>query len=214
MLAAPVLAMDGRLTGVVRVIDGDTLDVGDTRVRLHGIDAVEVAQTCRTEQGLDWACGVWVRDRVRAAYQGAQASCTAVDTDRYGRTVARCSVGGEDIGAALVGAGLATAYRRYSTEYVALETAAAAAVRGLWAMQAQTPEAFRRSTANTARAVPEVASSGSCAIKGNISSKGERIYHMPGQQHYDRTRISRDKGERMFCSEAEAQAAGWRRARI
>ena len=51
-----------------------------------------------------------------------------------------------------------------------------------------------------------------CLIKGNISSKGESIYHVPGDQHYDRTKIRTSKGERWFCSEAEAVAAGWRKA--
>ncbi len=51
-----------------------------------------------------------------------------------------------------------------------------------------------------------------CRIKGNISRKGERIYHMPGGEWYDRTKIDPAKGERWFCSEAEAEAAGWRKA--
>ena len=54
---------------------------------------------------------------------------------------------------------------------------------------------------------------GSCQIKGNISAKGERIYHVPGQRSYNQTKISPAKGERWFCSEAQAQAAGWRRAK-
>jgi hypothetical protein len=53
-----------------------------------------------------------------------------------------------------------------------------------------------------------------CNIKGNISyTTGERIYHVPGQTYYSATRINRN-GERWFCSEAEAQAAGWRRAKL
>ena len=57
-------------------------------------------------------------------------------------------------------------------------------------------------------------SSGDCNIKGNISfSTGERIYHVPGQEYYSKTRINTGNGERWFCSEAEARAAGWRRAR-
>ena len=51
---------------------------------------------------------------------------------------------------------------------------------------------------------------GQCSIKGNISSRGERIYHVPGGAYYGRTKISREKGERYFCSQAEAEAAGWR----
>ena len=55
--------------------------------------------------------------------------------------------------------------------------------------------------------------SGGCLIKGNISSSGERIYHVPGQQNYAATVITESKGERWFCTEAEALAAGWRRAK-
>jgi hypothetical protein len=57
------------------------------------------------------------------------------------------------------------------------------------------------------------ASASSCNIKGNISSGGERIYHVPGQKYYGGTSISARRGERWFCSEAEAREAGWRRAR-
>jgi len=56
------------------------------------------------------------------------------------------------------------------------------------------------------------APSADCVIKGNISSKGEKIYHVPGGQFYDRTVIDTSKGEKWFCSEVEAQAAGWRRS--
>jgi len=55
-------------------------------------------------------------------------------------------------------------------------------------------------------------SSPACRIKGNISVMGERIYHVPGQAYYDSTRIDTLKGERWFCTEAEARAAGWRKA--
>lgn len=52
-----------------------------------------------------------------------------------------------------------------------------------------------------------------CRIKGNINRAGEKIYHLPGGRWYDRTRISKPAGERMFCSEEEAVKAGWRRAK-
>ncbi len=53
-----------------------------------------------------------------------------------------------------------------------------------------------------------------CNIKGNISiNTGERIFHVPGQKYYSRTKISPRYGERWFCSEQEAYAAGWRKAR-
>jgi hypothetical protein len=54
-----------------------------------------------------------------------------------------------------------------------------------------------------------------CQIKGNVSiNSGARIYHVPGQRHYDETIIRLEYGERWFCSEQEARAAGWRRSGV
>jgi hypothetical protein len=62
-------------------------------------------------------------------------------------------------------------------------------------------------------AVPKAVQTSDCAIKGNIGGSGKQIYHLPGQADYDATRINTGKGERWFCSEAEARAAGFRRAK-
>ena len=62
--------------------------------------------------------------------------------------------------------------------------------------------------------LPVAAEPRACNIKGNVSTRGERIYHVPGQKYYDETRISASHGERWFCSEEEARAAGWRRSRV
>lgn len=205
------LALASSPNGQIRVIDGDTIDVGGTRVRLYGIDAPEASQTCQNDQGATWNCGAWVSRQVRAQFQGRQARCEALDTDRYGRIVARCSVAQQDMGATLVAQGLAFAYRRYSMDYDLIEKQAAAADRGLWTSRVQEPATFRQNNAVT----PDVAmpATSDCNIKGNISAKGERIYHRPGQEHYARTRINTAKGERWFCAPAEAEAAGWRAAR-
>lgn len=205
------LALASSPNGQIRVIDGDTIDVGGVRVRLHGIDAPEASQTCENDQGVVWNCGAWVSRQVRAQFQGKQARCEALDTDRYNRIVARCSVAGQDMGTALVAQGLAFAYRRYSMEYDLIEKQAAAADRGLWTMQVQEPAAFRRDSAVGPEMAQRAASD--CNIKGNINAKGERIYHRPGQEHYARTRINTAQGERWFCTPAEAEAAGWRAAR-
>jgi hypothetical protein len=61
---------------------------------------------------------------------------------------------------------------------------------------------------------PTFAQSGDCVIKGHVSTQGERIYHMPGDEYYEETRISASHGERWFCSEEEARAAGWRRSKV
>jgi hypothetical protein len=91
-----------------------------------------------------------------------------------------------------------------------VQIAAAAAVGAL------VPLAFTQSGSSlsdlTSSLVSTVGQSG-CLIKGNISiNTGEHIYHVPGQEHYDETIISPQYGERWFCSEAEARAAGWRKA--
>jgi hypothetical protein len=53
-----------------------------------------------------------------------------------------------------------------------------------------------------------------CNIKGNVNTRGEKIYHVPGQRYYNQTRISASHGERWFCSEEEARAAGWRKSKV
>lgn len=202
-IAGPVFAAPN---GTVRVIDADTIDVGGTRVRLFGIDAPEMGQPCRAD-GREWDCGAWTRDAVRNRFEGSYARCESRDTDRYGRVVAQCSVDGQDMGQLIVYSGMAWAFRRYSESYDLDEKAAAVAGRGLWAVDVQMPSDFR-----AAQVADDPAPDRNCAIKGNISSGG-RIYHVPGQEHYTRTRINPANGERWFCSRAEAEAAGWRAAR-
>ena len=203
---APAFSVD--FTGPVHVIDGDTVDVGDTRVRLFGIDAPEQDQTCVSQDSAVWACGAWVTDATREFYDGKIASCMALDTDRYGRVVARCKVGGQDVARQLVQDGLAFAYLRYSRDYEADESRAAAGKIGLHASRVQSPAQFRQT-----RGVANVAPDDACRIKGNISRSGERIFHVPGQRDYNRTNIRPQSGEKWFCSSSQARAAGWRAAR-
>lgn len=203
---APVLSQAGP-SGPARVIDGDTVEVAGTRIRLHGIDAPEVAQTCSTEQGVRFACGTWVTDQTRQLLLGKWLRCTQVDTDRYGRMVATCDMGGQDLGQVLVERGLAFAYRKYSMAYDLDEKRAAIMDRGLHALRIQSPSQFRKT-----RAVGRFPTDPNCRIKGNISAKG-RIFHEPGQENYEVTGIRPEKGERWFCTASEARKAGWRRAR-
>ena len=199
------------LSGSARVIDGDTLEVRGTRIRLHGIDAPESAQGCRAG-GRRWPCG---REATRALSRrigGRTVACEERDRDRYGRTVAVCRIGGEDVNAWMVAAGWAFAYRRYSRSYVAAETAAKGARRGVWRGEVVAPWEWRKGKrlAGAARAAE---GNGRCTIKGNIGKGGRRIYHVPGGRYYAKTRIDTSRGERWFCTEAEARAAGWRKSR-
>ena len=195
-------------SGPIVVIDGDTIDVGDVRVRIHGIDAPEQDQKCLSEQGVQWACGTWVSDQIRARFQGQTAQCTHVEIDKYGRVVATCLVNGDDLGQVLVSDGLAFAYRKYSMAYDLDEKGAAVNDRGLHASRIQNPSQFRKTRAK-GRIPPDRA----CSIKGNISASGTRIFHEIGQAFYEQTGINTAKGERWFCNREEAVQAGWRRAR-
>lgn len=197
------------IAGSIRVIDGDSFEVAGTKIRLHGIDAPETDQICQTEQGADWACGGWITRAVADRYTGEMASCKAIELDRYGRTVARCTALGSDVGAWLVGEGMAFAYVQYSDDYIEIEREAAAVDRGLHAVRMQTPSQHRRRDD-----VATTLAQGTCNIKGNITAKGVKIYHVPGQEYYTRTRINVAKGERWFCSEAAARAAGWRKSKV
>ena len=186
-----------------RVVDGDTLDVDGTIYRLNGIDAPEHGQTCGK-----WRCGQAATEALVDIVKGKDIKCDAIEEDGYGRTVATCFAGGSDIGADLVDKGMAWAFVRYSDAYVKEERAARARSSGIWSGQFQEPWVFRENKWNTAQSREQAAPAG-CPIKGNISGNG-RIYHAPWSPWYSRTRINTSKGERWFCSEADALAAGWR----
>ena len=216
------------ITGQASVVDGDTIEIHGTRIRLFGIDAPEGGQTC-TVQGKATPCGRRAAFALAGKIGRQVVECRPKDEDRYGRVVAVCSVGGEDVNAWMVAQGWALAYRYYSHDYVGQERSASKAKLGLWQGEFERPWDWRRKNPQPAnqrsdqpaRLVEPPAAMGGkdlarsnsgCAIKGNISASG-RIYHMPGDDFYAKTGINLAKGERWFCTEAEAQAAGWRRAR-
>lgn len=134
----------GMLAGRVTVIDGDTLEMRGERIRLFGIDAPESGQTCKTREGRAWRCGTEAARELDLLARGRTVTCETRDTDRYGRTVAVCKVGGLDLGSALVAGGHAVAFRSYSKIYVPAEEAAKAAHRGLWAGEFQMPSDWRK----------------------------------------------------------------------
>lgn len=195
------------LSGAAQVVDGDTLRLGAETLRLHAIDAPELGQICRDAEGRRWDCGQVARDALRDLASGT-IICEGRERDRYGRLVAKCFSGNRDLGAEMVRQGAAFAYPRFGEDYVALEKEALFAGLGVWQGEAERPDAERTARAPT----PQPAAQAGCTIKGNISGNG-RIYHLPGQENYAATRINPARGERWFCSEAEARAAGWRRAR-
>ena len=214
LLSAPGAIGAEAIVGHVSVIDGDTLEIHGTRIRLHGIDAPESGQLC-TAQGGTFRCGQHAALALADRIGSRTATCEPKDRDRYNRVVAVCRSGGEDLNAWMVAHGWALAYRQYSSDYIREEDSASAAKIGIWQGDFVAPWDWRRGKrveiAETQKK-QETQQPQTCLIKGNISASGERIYHVPGGQYYNATRINTSKGERWFCSENEARAAGWRRS--
>ena len=219
-LSAPAAAL-APLWGIGRAGDGDSFTVGETRVRLFGIDAPEFNQSCK-RNGQEWACGAAAAEQLSKLVTGKQVRCVSMGTDQHQRMLGRCTVGTVDVNRAMVASGHAVAFRRYSTDYVLAEDSAKANRRGLWGGTFTMPSEYRsgkapaavRSTSGQKRRSARASSSdwagraaANCNIKGNRNRRGQWIYHVPGMPYYDQTRP-----EEIFCSEADAQAAGYRRA--
>lgn len=128
----------------VRVVDGDTLVTQDGRIRLAGIDAPELSQTCRDANARAWSCGQAAKERLAALVAQGEVTCSGHAKDRYGRTLAVCAAGNiADVGAALVRDGYAVNYDRYTSDYKSAERDARAARRGIWQGEFDQPEAWR-----------------------------------------------------------------------
>lgn len=191
--------------GSVRVVDGDTIELDGQIYRLHGIDAPEAGQTCRRANGKSWPCGKQAIGLLEELVAGGVVTCDDRGADGYGRTIGVCTLGGQDVNAAMVSEGMAWAFRKYSSDYIDLEEKAKSQHIGVWQAETTTPWDYRAERWSVA----EQESPKGCPIKGNISDGGH-IYHAPWSPWYDKTKVNTSEGERWFCSEAEAVAAGWR----
>ena len=82
------------LTGTAKITDGDSIEIGSTRIRLFGIDAPEGVQTCRDQTGASWRCGDSAAAKLRELIGSGSVTCTRVDTDSFGRAVSGCTCSG------------------------------------------------------------------------------------------------------------------------
>jgi len=195
--------------------DGDDLVIGEIDVRLFGIDAFELHQMCEADSKT-YACGELAKQDLAKKVQGRNVHCEQRDYDAvHKRPVAVCSMDGEDLNAWMVSEGWAVAYGRFSNDYVDEENKAKTEAKGAWRGRFIPAWEWRQGARlpSESKAQPLAQSEAGCSIKGNISKKGERIYHLPGQENYADIVITAEKGERYFCSEEEAVNAGWRKAK-
>lgn len=243
LFALPLPAAAQTITGTAMALDGDTIEMTGQRLRLFGIDAPELEQTCQRD-GTSWDCGAKARRQLALMIEGAEIECTSRAQDAQGAAIAECTLEGRDLSEAMVAAGLAIAIETGpgNAPYSDLEQRVRLGRGGLWAGTFDRPSQWRaahprarlsaggsskvRSGSAASRAGGSAIGQGAgrsssmagtkvyrnsfgCAIKGNVSRRnGEYIYYVPGMKYYDGTRP-----EQLFCTEAEAQAAGFRRSR-
>jgi endonuclease YncB( thermonuclease family) len=194
--------ISGRATGVT----GDLMRVDGTFVRLEGIEAPASAQPCYRENGRRWNCASAARSGLAKIIRGHQVTCTPSGKDESGRTLANCVVDGTtDVATELVRNGyvFATSSSYFNSLSSAEETARNAKV-GIWQGEVVRPQEWRDQAWEAAkRAAPD-----GCPIKGVVRASN-KIYALPWSDAYANARIRPDRGERWFCSEDAAKAAGF-----
>ncbi len=211
IVSAQALYADSLTGAIEKFNDGDTFEIWGQSIRLKGIDAPENSQNCIDNTGVEYPCGDFATNFLRELVAGSEVTCQGTDKDKYDRLLAVCYINdGENLNKLMVESGWAVAFAKFDKSYAPQEVLAKKQKRGTWQGDFIRPAKFRESAWSNAKSSVK-ALGGDCLIKGNINSKGVRIYHTPwGSKHYKRTKISEGKGERWFCSEDEALAAGWR----
>ena len=202
---------------VARVIDGDTIELENgERVRYIGIDAPETSdprksiqcfgiEAAKKNQELVEGKVVRLEKDVRTSPSARTFLASPVsERDRYQRLLRYVYAGNTFINLELVKQGFAKVATyppdvKYQEQFLAAEREAREVKKGLWA-----------STCTTFNVV-QMGENG-CNIKGNISSKGEKIYHLPDCPYYEKTKIDELRGEKWFCDESQALAGGFRKA--
>jgi endonuclease YncB( thermonuclease family) len=126
------------ITGAAEAVDGDSVRLNGEDLRLQGIDAPELFQTCRVS-GRETPCGREARAALRKLLTSGLATCIGDERDRYGRLLVVCRVRGIDVNAAMVRDGQAVSFGLYQAE----EAEAKAVYRGLWAGEFERPREWR-----------------------------------------------------------------------
>jgi endonuclease YncB( thermonuclease family) len=129
--------------GKFKAVDGDSLRRGSQELRLYGIDAPELDQTCTDGQGRQYPCGREAAKALAELVSSQTLDCERRDTDRYGRIVATCEAGGIQINREMVRLGWAVNYDKYGFAYVLAERDARKSQRGIWYGDFELPQDYR-----------------------------------------------------------------------
>jgi endonuclease YncB( thermonuclease family) len=202
----PLIGGGKSITGRAYATGADTLRVAGVTVKLAGIEAPESEQRCGSGTSR-WRCSAVAETVLSRLVNGRRVGCSLAGSDDAGRTLGQCTVGQKDVGAELVRLGYVFADGGFLARYGSQEREARAARAGLWAGETERPAAYRAKLWEEARRrAPE-----GCPIKGQVSG-ASRVYVLPWSPEYERVRVQKTRGERWFCSEQEAVAAGFKAA--
>jgi endonuclease YncB( thermonuclease family) len=203
----PSLSGAKPIEGRAQALSGDTLRIGATTVRLAGIEAPEAEQRCG-QGGKQWKCGAAAQQALSRAVSGQRIRCIPDGSDSAGATLAYCTAGDTDINSELVRKGHVFAEQSFFARYASQEREARSAKAGLWVGgEAERPSDYRAKVWEEAkRRAPD-----GCPIKGLVRD-GDRVYVVPGAPDYERGRVQTSRGGRWFCSEQDAQSAGFKAA--
>ncbi len=194
---------------VSRVIDGDTIELENgQKVRYIGINTPETVDPRKSVECFGKEASLKNKELVEG--KNVRLEKDISERDKYSRLLRYVYVDDIFVNDYLVRQGFAYASTfppdvKYQDQFQKAQLEAQQQNRGIWSNCQQ----------GSSESNPQTTTSDSnCQIKGNISSSGEKIYHLPSQRYYNQTTIDESKGERWFCTEDEAIAAGWRKSKI
>jgi endonuclease YncB( thermonuclease family) len=200
--AAASADVEGRGTA----LSGDTLRVGSTTIRLNGIEAPLRDQSCAGSDGQPSACGEAARLALARLLRAGRVACD-ISGSSDGHSAGDCRIEDRDIAAELVRGGYVFASTGLFAAYSGIEREARGNKAGIWAGEAARPSDYRDLKWQEAkRGSPD-----GCPIKGSVRG-GRRLYIVPWARGYEQARVTPSRGERWFCSESEAQNAGFKPA--
>jgi endonuclease YncB( thermonuclease family) len=193
-----------KLEGRAVAVTGDRLRIAGNILALDGIEAPEASQQCTRKSGT-WRCGAAAKDALAALVRNRRVACDVLDDSTPAKR-ARCYVGGNDVAEELIKKGSVFSSGGFLSRYSGIEGEAQELKVGLWSGEAARPQDYRDKRWEEAKkSAPD-----GCPIKGRIRS-GSRTYVLPWASGYDGIKLKTSRGERWFCSESEAETAGWSR---
>ena len=129
--------------GKAKIIDGDTIHIGNNKIRLHAIDAPETKQKC-LKNGKKWSCGLESTRFLKDLIGKDEIHCDTKGQDRYNRYVGVCYKNNTDLNSEMVINGWAIAYTYYSLDYVEEEDIAKSKKVGIWIGEFEEPYLYRK----------------------------------------------------------------------